>query len=133
MLVSKQKKWFTNQDVEGIIEELEEFATEIGNQAGNSKDIENRRFYEGMAVACKLMAMKLKRGFEYIDETFLNCVYENIKALSEEKSQHVFAREIKQRCSFCLQHKEPLVKGPFALICRDCLQFGIKVMRSRNV
>jgi hypothetical protein len=128
-----EKKLFSSQTVEGLIGDLEKFVQEMTKAIGNNEDVERKRFYEGMAVACKLIAMKLKGEFEHIDETLLNQVYENIKILdNEKKHDSKFMIETKERCSFCFQHKEPLVKGPFASICEECLQFGMKVMESQK-
>jgi hypothetical protein len=133
MVSDSKKKLLSSQTIEGLIEDLEEFVKRMMDAIGNNKDVEQNRFYEGMAVACKLIAMKLRGEFEQIDEMFLNQVYENIKILDNEKKQdRVLVTKTKERCSFCFQSKEPLVKGPFVSICEECLQFGVKVMESQK-
>jgi hypothetical protein len=126
-----QKTWLDSLTVEA----LERFSEDMIAAVENGEDREKQRFYEGMAVASKLAAMKLKGEFAHIDEEFIHHVYENMKMLNVVKINDTFSADkenAKERCSFCLREKERLAKGPFASICEDCLQFGLQVIESQK-
>jgi hypothetical protein len=126
-----QKTWLGSLTAEA----LEQFSEDMMAAAENGEDKERQRFYEGMAVASKLSAMKLKGEFEYIDKTLIHHVYENMKLLSvaERNGMSSTAKEnTNERCSFCLREKHRLARGPFASICEDCLQFGLQVIESQK-
>jgi hypothetical protein len=82
-----QKTWLGSLTVEA----LERFSEDMMAAVENGEDKERQRFYEGMAVASKLAAMKLKGEFAHIDEEFIHHVYENMKMLYKFslKFQHV--------------------------------------------
>ncbi|AMX83804.1 hypothetical protein GS3922_09095 [Geobacillus subterraneus] len=111
---------------------LERFADEVAAMAEQSGDEARRRFYEGMAVAAKLTALRWEGKCGYIDDHLLNNVYEALAAFPLDKLEEALALEAQEardgRCSFCLKEKPRLVNGPLAAICEDCLQFGLQVM-----
>ncbi|BDG35528.1 hypothetical protein [Saccharococcus caldoxylosilyticus] len=126
-----QKTWLDSLTAEA----LEQFSEDMMAAVENGEDKEKQRFYEGMAVASKLAAMKLKGEFEYIDEEFIHHVYENMKMLNVAEIDDTFStaqENTNERCSFCLQQKAQLARGPFASICEDCLQFGLQVIESQK-
>ncbi|EZP76979.1 hypothetical protein H839_10293 [Parageobacillus genomosp. 1] len=122
-----QKTWLDSLTVKA----LEQFSEDMMAAVKNGEDKERQRFYEGMAVASKLAAMKLKGEFEYIDEEFIHHVYENMKTLINDTFS-ASKENTKERCSFCLREKNRLARGPFASICEDCLQFGLQVIESQK-
>lgn len=126
-----QKTWLDSLTVEA----LERFSEDMMAVAENGEEKERQRFYEGMAVASKLAAMKLKGEFEYIDETLIRHMYENMKMLNVAEINDTFAtaqENMNERCSFCLREKARLARGPFASICEDCLQFGLQVIERQK-
>jgi hypothetical protein len=122
-----QKTWLDSLTVKA----LEQFSEDMMAAVKNGEDKERQRFYEGMAVASKLAAMKLKGEFEYIDEEFIHHVYENMKTLINDTFS-ASKENTKERCSFCLREKNRLARGPYASICEDCLQFGLQVIESQK-
>lgn len=124
-----QKTWLDSPTVEA----LERFSEGMMAVVENDEDKKRQRFYEGMAVASKLAAMKLKGEFEYIDEELIHHLYESMKRLSVVEINDSVAKENpKERCSFCLCEKNRLARGPFASICEDYLQFGLQVIESQK-
>ncbi|NUK29482.1 hypothetical protein HT574_05035 [Parageobacillus sp. VR-IP] len=121
-----QKTWLDSLTAEA----LEQFSGDMMAAVENGEDKEKQRFYEGMAVASKLAAMKLKGEFEYIDEEFIHHVYENMAEIDDTFS--TAQENTNERCSFCLQQKAQLARGPFASIYEDCLQFGLQVIESQK-
>jgi hypothetical protein len=124
---SDGKTWLNSLTTEAI----ELFSKALMTEAENAGDKERQRFYEGMAVASKLVAMKMKGEFEHINEAFIHHLYENMKALRIREIDNGFSagrEDRKERCSFCLQEKDRLARGPFASICEDCLQFGLEII-----
>lgn len=112
---------------------LERFADELIAMAEQREDEARRRFYEGMAVGAKLIALRWEGKCAYIDDYLLDNVYEALAVFSLEKLEETLALEAEEahgggRCSFCLKEKPRLAKGPLAAICDDCLQFGLQVI-----
>ncbi|MBB6284813.1 ClpX C4-type zinc finger protein [Geobacillus subterraneus] len=111
---------------------LERFADEVAAMAEQSGDEARRRFYEGMAVAAKLTALRWGGKCGYIDGHLLDNVYEALSVFPLEKLEEALALEAQEardgRCSFCLKEKPRLVNGPLAAICEDCLRFGLQVI-----
>ncbi|NNU82865.1 hypothetical protein ETC05_03090 [Geobacillus sp. BMUD] len=115
---------------------LEHFADELIAMAEQSADEARRRFYEGMAVAAKLIALRWEGKCAYIDDQLLDNVYEALTVFSLEKIEETLSLEAEKahgggRCSFCLKEKPRLAQGPLAAICDDCLQFGLQVIAKR--
>jgi hypothetical protein len=124
-----QKTWLDSLTVEALERSSEDMMAAVERDENK----ERKRFYEGMAVASKLAAMKLKGEFAHIDEEFIHHVYENMKTLNVVEINDTFsAANTKERCSFCLQQKARLARGPYASICEDCLQFGLQVIESQK-
>ncbi|GCD82318.1 hypothetical protein [Parageobacillus thermoglucosidasius] len=126
-----QKRWLNSLTAEA----LEQFSEDMMAAAEHDEDKERQRFYEGMAVASKLAAMKCKGEFASIDEILIHHVYENMKMLNmaERNGMSSTAKEsANERCSFCFRKKQRLARGPFASICEDCLQFGLQVIESQK-
>lgn len=111
---------------------LEQFADDLAVEAEQSEEEARRRFYEGMAVAAKLVALRWEGKCAYIDDDLVDNVYEAIAVFSLEKLEEELTDETQtdsnERCSFCLKEKPRLAQGPLAAICDDCLQFGLQVI-----
>jgi AAA15 family ATPase/GTPase len=129
-----RKKIFRGAKIEDLIIDLERLEKEFEQTISSTKDIDRKRFYEGMAIAFKIIAMKLKGEFEYLEEEFLEKVYESVKVIDQNKiaMENTTNTASKGRCSFCLQKKEPLVLGPLVSICGDCLKFGAEVLSNKT-
>ncbi|EPR26655.1 MULTISPECIES: hypothetical protein [Geobacillus] len=115
---------------------LEQFADDLAASAEQGEG-DRRRFYEGMAVAAKLIALRWEGKCAYIDDHLLDNVYEALAVFSLEKLEETLAMETEEahggvRCSFCLKEKPRLAKGPLAAICDDCLQFGLQVITKQS-
>ncbi|KPD01054.1 hypothetical protein LR69_00835 [Geobacillus sp. BCO2] len=115
---------------------LEQFADDLAVEAEQSEEEARRRFYEGMAVAAKLVALRWEGKCAYIDDDLVDNVYEAIAVFSLEKLEEELMDETQadssERCSFCLKEKPRLAKGPLAAICDDCLQFGLRVITGQS-
>ncbi|MED4271666.1 hypothetical protein P9199_16375 [Geobacillus stearothermophilus] len=115
---------------------LEQFADDLAVEAEQSEEEARRRFYEGMAVAAKLVALRWEGKCAYIDDDLVDNVYEAIAVFSLEKLEEELTGETQTdsngRCSFCLKEKPRLAKGPLAAICDDCLQFGLQVITKQS-
>lgn len=126
-----QKAWLDSLTVEA----LERFSEGMMAVAENGEDKERQRFYEGMAVASKLAAMKLKGEFEYIDETLIRHMYENMKMLNvvEINDTFVTAQEnMNERCSFCLREKARLARGPLPRFVKTVCNLGCRLLKVKN-
>lgn len=127
-MTNETKRWLEQCTVAA----LEQFADDLAAEAEQSEEEARRRFYEGMAVAAKLVALRWEGKCTYIDGDLIDNVYEALVVFSLEKLEEELTLETQadssSRCSFCLKEKPRLAKGPLAAICDDCLQFGLQAI-----
>jgi hypothetical protein len=132
-----QKKLFRGAKIEDLILDLELLNKEYEDTIKKTEDIDRKRFYEGMAVAFKIVSMKLKGEFEYMEQEVLDRVYESIVKLDNKKSDRPKRENLSntKTCSFCGRDQNVvkyLIPGPGVSICENCLEFGRKIIETKE-
>ena len=118
--------------------ELEQLSSFCEEKSQICNQLESQRFYEGMAIAYKTMAIKLEGDFDYIDPKVIDELYNALEKnslpnannhTSYNKSAHL------EICSFCRKSKVDvgmLAMGPGVSICSGCLEFGTEVINAHK-
>jgi hypothetical protein len=127
---NSQKNTFHEAKIEDIILELEKLSQLCEEKITKSEQLERQRFYEGMAIAYTTIALKLKGGFDYIEPSVIDHLYNAVKKTETNRPINTNHVEI---CSFCRRSKDEVGKlaiGPGVSICGECLKFGEEVINS---
>jgi len=114
--------------LENIIGQLENHSAYCEEKSRNNIDLERQRFYEGMAIAYKTMAVTFKNNFEPLDHHVIDALYDALEKTYKPNHSN-------ETCSFCLRNKQEV--GPFATgsnvsICSECIQFGADVIQAHS-
>ncbi|KGA98464.1 hypothetical protein AJ85_02790 [Alkalihalobacillus alcalophilus ATCC 27647 = CGMCC 1.3604] len=129
-----RKKTFRGAKIEDVILELKKLINLCETKSSKACDKEQQRFYEGMAIAYTTVQLKLQGEFDYIEEKVIHELGNVMKqTVSNEKVAS--NNEAIEECSFCRRSKKEvgeLALGPGVSICRECLQFGEKVIESQK-
>ncbi|WP_413380112.1 ClpX C4-type zinc finger protein [Alkalihalobacillus sp. 1P02AB] len=129
-----RKKTFRGAKIEDVILELKKLISLCETKSSKSEDKEQQRFYEGMAIAYTTVQLKLQGEFDYIEEKVIHELGNVMKrtTLNDKAGPNYQAIE---ECSFCRRSKKEvgeLALGPGVSICRECLQFGVKVIEAQK-
>jgi len=127
---------FRGAKIDDVILELEKLSSLCEEKSQICNQLESQRFHEGMAIAYKTIAIKLKGDFDYIDPKVIDELYNALERNSLPNDNNNTSNNNKARleiCSFCSKSKEEvgmLAMGPGVSICSGCLEFGTEVINA---
>lgn len=129
---------FRGAKKDDTILELEQLSSLCEEKSQICNQLASKRFYEGMAIAYKTIAIKLKGGSDHIVPKVIDELYNALEknSLPNDNNNTSYHNKLHLNiCSFCNKSKEDvgmLAMGPGVSICGGCLEFGGEVINAQK-